>query len=433
MFEIRGVLEGFYGRPWAWAEREAMLKFMSRHGFTAFFYGPKNEPLHRNRWREPYLPLEMRRFGEFAGKGRERGIEFVFGLSPLEYHYTSDEDWNTLLAKLRAAQRVGIRDFMLLMDDMPERFRYEDDAERFGSLAAAQAWLCNRLQGEISGRLYFCPTEYHGTGDSPYLRELGEKLEAGIEVFWTGRQVCSPVLETQDARQISRTLGRSVLYWDNYPVNDLDMRFHPHLRPYRGRHPDLPTACKGIVLNAALQPEASKIALHTAAQYFQNPPAYEPESAWEKALLEVCGDPQDAEAVRTLADLARHNPLEPGQHLDNRLRSRLENFWAEPPTPERIGEMRGIFAHLSGVARRLGGLENRALAENLAPWTEKLKGWAEVGRLGLDVLADPSEEKIEGLLEVIRTVRESFYWVAGDMLEVFARRCAWATLSGENP
>lgn len=432
MFEIRGVLEGFYGRPWSWAEREAMLEFMHRRGFTAFFYGPKNEPLHRNRWREPYLPLEMRCFGEFAQKGREAGIDFVFGLSPLEYHYTAETDWNTLLAKLKAAQRVGIRDFMLLMDDMPERFRYPDDAERFGSLAAAQAWLCDRLQKEISGRWYFCPTEYHGTGDSPYLRELGEKLDSRIAVFWTGREVCSSVLKTEDAKRISETLRRPVLYWDNYPVNDLDMRFHPHLRPYRGRDPDLHTACKGIVLNAAVQPESSKIALHTAAQYFQNPAAYEPESAWEKALLEVCGNPQDTEAVQTLADLARHNLLELGQHLENALRPQLDTFWTGPLTPERIREMRGIFEHLSVVAERLGGLENPALAENLAPWIQKLAGWAEVGRLGLDVLEEPSEARMEALLEAIRTVRESFYWVAGDMFEVFARRCAWAAIGGEN-
>ncbi|RIH85534.1 O-GlcNAcase NagJ [Calidithermus terrae] len=428
MFEIRGVLEGFYGRPWSWAERRAMVDFAARHGYNRYFYAPKNDPIHRNRWREPYLPAEMRWFGELARQCEAGGLRLVFGLSPLEYRYSGEAHWRSLLDKVHAAQAVGIRDFFLLMDDMPDRFRYPEDGERFGSLGEAQAWLCGRLRQEVAGELYFCPTEYHGAGDSPYLRTLGERLDGGVEVFWTGREVCSSVLRTPDAHAVSAVLRRPVVYWDNYPVNDVDMRYDPHIRPYRGRDPDLDSACKGIALNAALQAEASKIALHTAAQYLADPQAYDPDAAWDRALLEVTGDPADAEAVRTLADLARKNPLEPGRHLDNALRGRLEGFFAAPVTPERVGEMRRLFEGLARSAERLEKLHNRALAADLAPWTHKLAGWAEVGLRGLDVLEAPSEAKVEELLGAIFRVRENFHWVGGDLFDVFARGCARAAL-----
>ncbi|MDQ3552995.1 MAG: protein O-GlcNAcase, partial [Chloroflexota bacterium] len=64
-----------------------------------------------------------------------------------------------------------------------------------------------------------------------------------------------------------------LLIWDNYPVNDGEMRWDPHIRPLRGRGPDLPAACSGIVTNGAIEPEATKIALHTLAAYWRDPAA----------------------------------------------------------------------------------------------------------------------------------------------------------------
>jgi hyaluronoglucosaminidase len=469
-FAIRGVLEGFYGRPWSWPERAQMIDFMSRHGFNLYMYAPKNDPIHRNRWREPYLPEEIIRFARLVATAKERGVEFALGISPLQYHYSDPADFAMVWEKIMPLYKVGCRSFFILLDDMPDKFHHEDDRAHFDSIADAQVWLNNtvlqklRDLGDPTVKLYFCPTEYHGQGDSPYLRTLGEGMDPSIEIFWSGTEVCSPVLRTEDARIISASLKRPVLYWDNYPVNDLDMQTDPHILPIKGRDADLGNACKGIVSNGTLQPEASKIVFHTYAQYMDDPAGYLPEDAWQKALLAVTGDADDAAAVAILGDLARRSALERCHFLDNALLPRLRRFWeawggapavAGPEIPDlekqappyrpagvaadrqgALDEIAAAYAQLRTAAERLlgAGFRNRDLAEQLRPWSLKLQGWAAVGEAAIYVLrlamANPHDPAIgprrERVLDLILTTRENFHWVQGDLTDQFARRCLWA-------
>jgi hyaluronoglucosaminidase len=192
-FAIRGVLEGFYGRPWSWPEREQMIDFMGHWDLNLYMYAPKNDPIHRNRWREPYLPEELQRFARLIAVARRRKVEFVFGLSPLQFHYSDPADLQTVWDKLLPLYQAGCRSFSILLDDMPDKFHYPDDEARFPSVADAQVWLNNTVLarfGDPNVKLYFCPTEYHGTGVSPYLESLGAGLDPAIEVFWTGGEVC---------------------------------------------------------------------------------------------------------------------------------------------------------------------------------------------------------------------------------------------------
>lgn len=459
-FGVRGVIEGFYGRPWSWSERERMLRFMGAQGFNLFVYAPKNDPIHRDRWREPYLPEELQRFGRLAAVGRDHGVEVAFGLSPLHFHYSDPDELAAFTRKLGAVRLLGIESFSLLLDDMPSRFRFDDDLHRFGTLAHAQAWLCRELLTALPGtRLIFTPTEYHGSGRSAYLETLGHELPREVDIFWTGPQVCSPEIPLADALTVGETLGRPVLYWDNYPVNDLDMRYDLHLRPLIGRDPRLPEGCRGLVANGALGAEASKVALHTVAAYLADPAGYDPELAWHAALLEVAGDPDDAAAARILGELARRSPLEPGGLERNPLRPVLERFWRRwggPPTAagpalptlasdetstagspeERAGALREVRDELDRLAaaaeRLLGPVANPKLAADLRPWALKLRGWARVGTLALDTLALPPgglalPDAREAVLDALLETRENFHWVAGDLVDQFARRCLWAS------
>jgi len=185
----------------------------------------------------------------------------------------------------------------------------------------------------------------------------------------------------------------------------------------------LDTACEGIVLNGALQAEAGKFAFNTAAQYMRDPQSYDPEKAWGKALLEVCGDSEDAEAVKALADLARRSPLLPGHEHKTVWRPVLEGFW-QNPSAEAAKDLRARLRRLLEDARRPQHFKNSALARDLRPWSTKLGGWAKVGLMGLAALQSPSEARITDLLEEIYRVRENFAWVGGDLFELFARRCA---------
>ena len=52
--EIRGAIEGFYGKPWSMDDRTRHLEFLGRMKANTYVYSPKDDPFARDRWREPY-------------------------------------------------------------------------------------------------------------------------------------------------------------------------------------------------------------------------------------------------------------------------------------------------------------------------------------------------------------------------------------------
>jgi hyaluronoglucosaminidase len=411
------VIEGFYGRPWSWPERERMVAFAAAAGLNLYFHAPKNDPLHRDRWRDPYLPDELERFRRLAALCRRLGVELSVGVSPLGFDYSRASEYDDLWNKLASLTGAGVRSFGILMDDMAP-----GAVERQVELVN---WTLARLREVGAERLTFTPSEYSGSGDSPYLHSLGAGLDPAVDVLWTGPEVCSRELTAAHARAVAATLRRPPLFWDNYPVNDLEMRFDPHLGPLRGRSPDLLEACRGVLWAAGPQPEASRIALLTCAEYASDPAGYDPEPAWERALLAVGGDEADAAAVAVLASAAWRSPLVVEPPLDGFAPAAAEFWgrWEAGAREEALLGMRNRLAGLRAAAERLRALRNRALRRELRPWTEKLVGWVEAAELALAAL-ETGEPLLRRLtLERIRRNRENFHHVLGDSVEVFARRC----------
>ncbi|MGI8875662.1 MAG: beta-N-acetylglucosaminidase domain-containing protein [Egibacteraceae bacterium] len=294
-FRVRGVIEGFYGPVWPWAERLDLVPFLAARGFNAYAYAPKNDPLHRDRWREPYLPEDWDRFAQLTHRCAEADIDFVFGVSPLGLRFTDLEpdadDLGALIAKFAAADAIGVRTFCLLVDDMPARGAGGDATSGAGGDATPGAGgdlnpgdapatpdvrLVQRVHRAVTEfgpgrRLWFVPQPYCGDTDTPYLRQLGREVPLDVDICWTGPQVCAAEVTLEHARAVEASLRRPFLLWDNHPVNDGGMRHDPHLGPLRGRDPRLPEAAAGIVANLALQPEASRIAVATVGEYAADP------------------------------------------------------------------------------------------------------------------------------------------------------------------
>jgi len=65
-----GVIEGFYGAPWSWRERQHMVKTMAALGLGAYVYGPKLDPKHRAKWRGVHRRRmdEFRRLNAYAAR-----------------------------------------------------------------------------------------------------------------------------------------------------------------------------------------------------------------------------------------------------------------------------------------------------------------------------------------------------------------------------
>jgi hyaluronoglucosaminidase len=437
---ILGVIEGFYGPPWSWSERERMVEFMGAHGFNTYVYAPKDDAMHRTSWRDLYLPEELTPFRQLAQRCDRLGIEFVYGISPIDIAGPDKADLAVLVEKAQQLQGLGVRSFSLLFDDLPGGLP-DSDAGRAG-VAHHQAQVARQLLRRLSAkgetRLIFTPTEYCCGSDSAYLRALGEELPAEIDVFWTGPQVCSHTISAADLHAVSRSLRRKPLLWDNYPVNDGEMRLDPHIRPYMGRSADLVDAVRGIVINGAIEAESSKIALHTVADYWSDPGAYEPDAAWTRALDELSQTPGGGAALRLLGELTRRSPLEPGAH--RRQLPVFATFWehwhlgARRSRLTAIARLRTELQEFAAAGELLrNGLRNRALRRNLEPWAHKLLTWCAASQQALDVLARALERPAPGVLDTERratmtrltTARRESHRVADRPFEAFVRRCLW--------
>lgn len=80
-FKIRGVVEGFYGKPWSMEDRMEMIPFLGNHGYNLYIYAPKDDSFHRYRWRETYSYSFMKDFEKLVKTGEKSGVEVAFAIS----------------------------------------------------------------------------------------------------------------------------------------------------------------------------------------------------------------------------------------------------------------------------------------------------------------------------------------------------------------
>ena len=110
-----GEFEGFYGKPWTMDIRREVIQYLGDHGFNTYIYAPKDDELHRKRWREQYDENFFKEFSILVQEAESRGISIVFAVSPgLNIAYSSNSDVNTMVEKLMRLADAGVRSFGLL-------------------------------------------------------------------------------------------------------------------------------------------------------------------------------------------------------------------------------------------------------------------------------------------------------------------------------
>jgi hyaluronoglucosaminidase len=374
-FRHRGVIEGFYGTPWAHEDRLWWIERLADWGMNRYVIAPKDDPLQRERWREPYPAAALRELGRLVEAGARRGVEVGFAISPgLSIEYSSPRDRRALLRKLDGFRALGSRFLCLALDDVPFELVHEADRRAFAGLAAAHVALAHEVREAIGAdvTLWLVPTDYLGSASSDYLEELGGSLDGGIEVGWTGRTVLSPTITAQEIRARAASLRRPLLLWDNTPAADGPMRRMLHLNPYLGREPEIAASASGVLLNPMQHARASAVTVFTAARFLADPVGYDPEVAWTEAVRELGAGASEAFAL--FARAHRFSPL----CLDDRDRE-LEQALAQArascerdadPRPA-LAQLRSLVAAREGVAERLRDeLGDRRLAAELAPWLD---------------------------------------------------------------
>jgi len=294
-----GLIEGFYGRPWTWAEREAQVAFLGRHGYRFYVYAPKADASLRRRWRE--TPPEatdagLRRLARLCG---ESGVRFGVGLSPFEiYRDFNAEARQALARKLAWLDDIGVDYLAILFDDMRG-----DQADLAATQIGIMHWIAAR---SAALRIIFCPTYYSadpmldqvfGARPPGYLETLGAELDPAIDIFWTGEEVCARAFSPGHLDRVAETLRRRPFLWDNYPVND-GPRMCPflHLRPFTGRPALIADRIAAHAINPALQPWLTRVPALTLAENYRLGDAALEDGAFDRAAVEALG----AEVARLL-------------------------------------------------------------------------------------------------------------------------------------
>ena len=219
---LTGILEGFYGRPWSFETRLAYADILSQAGLNTCLYCPKADPYLRKQWQSDWPQAQWQQLLELSRVYRQRGIHWGVGLSPfalyLDYGPGQRQQLKRKVARLSQLEAPLLA---ILFDDMP------GDLE---ALASRQAEIVTDVVSWLPGvRVLVCPTYYtfdpvlekfFGNMPTDYWSQLGAGLPPGVDVFWTGNKVCSDAITREDIEGICSRLGRPVLLWDNYPVND---------------------------------------------------------------------------------------------------------------------------------------------------------------------------------------------------------------------
>ena len=411
LFHRRGYIEGFYGKPWTPEERNGMLKLMAYHRMNTYYYGPKDDPYHREKWNELYPQKELLELETIINLAKECFVDFYFCIAPgLSMRYTSEDHYIYLTDKIKQIYNCGVKNFGLLLDDIPENLHFQEDIEAFnGETVNAHIYLANRLYDDLKAldadiKITLCPLQYNGKGNEYFISKLGQGIEPGIDLFWTGRNICSQELTVPQAVTFINSTHHRPLYWDNFPVNDAEMVNEMHLGYIAGRDSDLYRYSEGIISNCMEFCESSKIPLLTVADYLWNPIAYDPLTSWDYAMKTIVGE--DSVLFKYFADNLLTSCLKVcNSPLLSQTLSQAEQEFRTGNTTAAFDLILDYKTNLNACCELLKNKDTKLFRE-LVPWSRKLIICSDILNLGFEYLSYPKEEtrkKIEELLfEFIR-------------------------------
>ena len=380
----RGVVEGFYGKPWSHQARLRQLEFYGKNKMNVYIYGPKDDPYHRTpNWRKPYPEQEAAQMKELVQAAADNNVIFYWAIHPGQDIKWNNEDRDSLLQKFEHMYQLGVRGFAVFFDDISGE----------GTKADKQAELLNYIDDNFIqtkhdvAPLVMCPTEYNKSWakvEGGYLTTLGEKLNEDILVMWTGDKVVETIdMETLDF--VNPLIRRKAFIWWNFPVSDY---VQPHLLmgEVYGNGLDIKDDISAFVSNPMEYAEASKIAIQSIADYTWNMEQYDSHASWLQAIRDLM--PENAGYLKTF--VSHNSDLGPNGHNFQRMESEeiapaldalVKEFAATGKKDEQAWNT--VYQECNNIIEASDILlttdENRPLVEEMTPWLYYFKLLGEYG------------------------------------------------------
>ncbi|OCN05071.1 hypothetical protein A4S06_01405 [Erysipelotrichaceae bacterium MTC7] len=307
---VRGSIEGFYGTPWTHQDRLDQIKFYGENKLNTYIYAPKDDPYHRENWREPYPESEMDCMLDLINTSKENKVDFVFALSPgndIRFGGTAgEEDFQALMNKCESLYQMGVRSFAIFFDDIKN------------TDGVAQASVLNRFneefvkaKGDVTP-LYTVPTSYWTNGmNDQYTKDFAATLSNDIVVYWTGAAVVPEGIDMDNVDLMKNYFsGKEVGIWWNYPTTDY-ITDKLALGPISGLTSDLSSEVDMVVYNPMEHASLSKISLASGADYGWNTENYSEDRSFHASINSL----YTGEAREAMTIFANHS-------------TRMEQGWA---------------------------------------------------------------------------------------------------------
>lgn len=365
-FKLRGIIEGFYGEPWTFVKRKKAIDFIIENKMNTYMYAPKDDFYHRKKWREPYpkdILNEIKMLKEYSDI---RFVDFYYCISPgNDIDITKASDLEALLEKLNTMIEIGIKDFALLLDDIDYTLK-ENHKTFYRRTGLVHADLCNKVFNFLSNRiidfnLIICPSEYWQNYTTLYRKDLNERLDSNIKVFWTGYNTIAKMITSEDCSIVDKSLNKEIILWDNIPVNDVDNK-NLFLSPVLNRSSYIKEYNHtGIVLNPMPQFECSKISMICYSHFMWNSQRYNP--YYSQRLAANILDSNHAETLISFSNYNGNNRI--FDYYDYNLKSLVES--------KDIKGFNQYFTKLNNVVLEFENINYKELIEELEPWLERAK------------------------------------------------------------
>lgn len=394
----RGVIEGFYGNPWSDADRKSQFDFYGKNKLNIYVYGPKDDPYHREKWRENYPDDKAAVIRSLAEAAKKNHVSFVWAIHTGGSINNSESDFKAVVNKLEHVYSLGVRNFSIFFDDFG------------GADADLQVAECNYvwenfiMKHDDLNKLSMCPTKYNAAYASwnkndAYLRGLGNGLHEGIEVMWTGDGVADMINQSDLDFFKTATNGLAPFIWLNYPVNDYCIGHMLMGKFYGNDQGDNAFGSKmtAFTSNPMEYAEASKVALYGVADYSWNMKDYNPEANWERAIKYLM--PNNTEAFHVFCE---HN-VDLGTTVHGlRREGESPNFNVNGTREEQKAQYDLMVTSADAL---LADTYNPALITEITPWLLKMKYMGQRGQKMVEMWNNLEQNDAESFLQNYRDIQ----------------------------
>lgn len=341
----RGIIEGFYGKPYSSEVRKDLLRFMMRNKMNCYVYGPKSDPYHSGKWSEPYPTtltesqktsgfVDQQALKDFTDVSHETKVSVVWAIHPGNSLLNDDNVVSKIMGKFENMYNLGFRQFAVFCDDVGVPSTQEGmdkTAQRVTDIQRSieSKWnIAGADPADTVKALRFTPQIYcrgFAGSDSQFngFFQALSKLPANVTVYYTGGGVWS-VPNNGDLNTVQNQFGRNVIWWWNYPCNDngtgpneiypLDMKSNfydmPNVVSGSTIESELTASNQGILCNPMEQGSASRTPVFSAGDYSWNNKGFDNLKSWEASFKSLFpGNEKLQKAYRFLAPyLSKNDP-----------------------------------------------------------------------------------------------------------------------------